>query len=37
MNPACVIDEVVPAGEPWMGVVRRGREAALTRALLGVL
>jgi uncharacterized protein YcgI (DUF1989 family) len=25
MNTACVIDEVVAAGEPWMGVVRRGQ------------
>ena len=25
MNPSGVIDEVVPAGEPWMGVVRRGQ------------
>jgi urea carboxylase-associated protein 1 len=25
VNTACVIDEVVGAGEPWMGVVRRGQ------------
>ena len=26
MNPGAVIDAVVPAGEPWMGVVRRGQR-----------
>ena len=26
MTGHCVIDEVVPAGEPWMGVVRRGQR-----------
>ena len=26
MNAAAAIDEVVPAGEPWMGVIRAGQQ-----------